>query len=214
MGVTERREREREEVRTKILDAARDLFMSEGYDKVTMRRIAEAIEYSPTAIYLHFEDKDDLVLALCRQDFGKLLAAFQGAPRPADPVERLRALGRAYGRFGLENPNHYRFMFMTLMKPDHRPEPTDPGFLSFDVLRSAVTEAIETGAFRKGDVDAVSQVLWASVHGAVALLISLREDCWPRPPVEDLVEQTVDASIRAFLASSPAAAHPGASGRP
>ena len=75
MGVTERREREREEVRTKILDAARDLFTSEGYEKVTMRRIAEAIEYSPTAIYLHFEDKEDLVLALCRQDFGKLLAA-------------------------------------------------------------------------------------------------------------------------------------------
>ncbi|HEY6548677.1 MAG TPA: TetR/AcrR family transcriptional regulator [Vicinamibacteria bacterium] len=198
--MTERREREREEVRTKILDAARELFMTEGYEKVTMRRIAEAIEYSPTAIYLHFEDKDDLVLALCRQDFGRLLQAFEGTPLPKDPVARIRALGRAYARFGLENPNHYRFMFMSPMKPDHAPEPTDPGHQSFEVLRAAVADALAEGAFRKGDVDTVAQVLWAQIHGAVALLITLRPDCWPRPPVRDLVDLTIEAGIRAFLA--------------
>ena len=126
MGVAERREREREEVRQKILDAARELFMSEGYEKVTMRRIAEAIEYSPTAIYLHFEDKDDLVLALCREDFGRLLAVFEKAELPRDPVDRIRQLGRAYARFGLENPNHYRFMFMTPRSPEHKPEAHGP----------------------------------------------------------------------------------------
>jgi len=198
MGVAERRGREREEVRTKILDAARDLFMEEGYEKVTMRRIADAIEYSPTAIYLHFEDKEDLVLALCRQDFGKLLSAFQAAPLPPDPVERIRVLGRAYARFGIENPNHYRFMFMTLPKPEHRPEPTDPGHQSFEFLRSAVADAMAAGAFVRRDVDTVAEVLWASLHGAVALLISVREDCWPRPPARDLVEQTIEAGIRAF----------------
>jgi AcrR family transcriptional regulator len=202
MGVTERREREREEVRTKILDAARELFTSEGYEKVTMRRIAEAIEYSPTAIYLHFEDKEDLVLALCRQDFGRLLAAFQGAALPTDPIERIRVLGRAYARFGIENPNHYRFMFMTLPKPEHRPEPTDPGHQSFEFLRSAVGEAIESGAFAERDVDTVAQVLWASLHGVVALLISVRDDCWPRPPARDLVEQTIEAGLRAFRSPS------------
>jgi AcrR family transcriptional regulator len=200
LGITERREREREEVRKKILDAARDLFMTEGYERVTMRRIAEAIEYSPTAIYLHFEDKDDLVLALCREDFGKLLAAFEGQPAPKDPVEWIRQLGKAYARFAVENPNHYRFMFMTPAKPDHHLEPTDPGPLSFDMIRAAVAAAIETGAFRPGDVDTVAQVLWANVHGAVALLITMRPDCWPRPPAPDLVEQTIEAGIRAFLA--------------
>jgi AcrR family transcriptional regulator len=198
MGVVERREREREEVRGKILDAARDLFMTEGYEKVTMRRIAEAIEYSPTAIYLHFEDKDDLVLALCRQDFGRLLQAFEGTPLPEEPVARIRALGQAYARFGLENPNHYRFMFMSPFKPDHRPEPTDPGHQSFEMLRSAVTDAIAEGAFVPDHVDTVAQVLWSSIHGAVALLITMRPDCWPRPPVGDLVEQTIEAGIRAF----------------
>ncbi len=117
MGITERREREKEEVRKKILDAARELFMTEGYEQVTMRRIAEAIEYSPTAIYLHFEDKDDLVLALCREDFGRLLDAIEepGAsrrPGRVDPPARpgLRARSR------LDNPNHYRFMFMTPLR--------------------------------------------------------------------------------------------------
>ena len=113
MGITERREREREEVRQKILDAARELFESEGYDNVTMRRIAEAIEYSPTTIYLHFEDKDDLVRALCNEDFGRLLEALSLIPPAPDPVEPIRQLGRAYVGFAVDNPNHFRFMFMS-----------------------------------------------------------------------------------------------------
>lgn len=198
MGITERREREREEVRRKMLDAARDLFVTEGYERVTMRKIAEAIEYSPTAIYLHFEDKDDLVLALCREDFGRLLAAMESEAPPADPIEWIRQLGRSYARFALENPNHYRFMFMTPLRAGHKPEPTDPGHLSFGVLRAAVAKGIETGALRPGDVDKVAQVMWSSVHGAVALLITLRPDCWPRPPVSDLVEETIEAGLRAY----------------
>ncbi|HEV8421344.1 MAG TPA: TetR/AcrR family transcriptional regulator [Actinomycetota bacterium] len=198
MGITERRERERVEVRRKILDAARDLFVSEGYERVTMRRIAGAIEYSPTAIYLHFEDKDDLVLALCREDFGRLLEAMESQAPPDDPIEWIRQLGRAYAEFAINSPNHYRFMFMTPMRPEHKPEPTDPGPLSFDVLRTAVAKAIEIGVFRPGDVDTIAQVLWASIHGAVALLITLRPDCWPRPPVPNLVGETIEAGLRAF----------------
>src|SRR5947207_10890092 len=120
----ERREREREEVRRKILDAARDLFMTEGYEKVTMRRIAEAIEYSPTTIYNHFEDKDDLVQALCFEDFGRLFEHLQAQAAPADPLQAIRQLGLAYARFGLTYPNHYRFMFMTADKFEH-PEDRD-----------------------------------------------------------------------------------------
>ena len=198
MGITERREREREEVRRKILDAARDLFMTEGYERVTMRKIAEAIEYSPTAIYLHFEDKEDLVLALCRQDFGRLLEAMETQAPPADPIEGLRQLGRAYARFAIDNPNQYRFMFMSPMKPDHSPEPTDPGHLSYGVLRDAVMKAIEAGALRPADPDTVAQVLWSSIHGAVALLITMRPDCWPRPPAANLIEETIEAGLRAF----------------
>ena len=197
MGIAERRVRERVELRQRILDAARELFMREGYERVTMRRIAEAIEYSPTAIYLHFEDKDDLVRALCSFEFSRLLEALPQQP-PADPIEGLRQLGLAYARFGLAHPNHYRFMFMTPKNPDYVPEPTDPGHQSFDVLRRAVQSAIDAGALRPGNADTIAQVFWSTTHGAIALLISLRPDCWPTPPASDLLEQVLEANLRAF----------------
>src|SRR4051812_28565219 len=112
MGTQERRERERQELRTKILDAARGLFAAEGYDAVTMRKIAEKIEYSATAIYQHFADKDALVAELCRHDFRSFAAHFARAAVEPDPVLRLCASGRAYFDFAVEYPQHYRLMFM------------------------------------------------------------------------------------------------------
>src|SRR3954464_6702698 len=112
MGTVERREREKQELRTKILDAARELFVAEGYEAVTMRAIADKIEYSATAIYKHFADKDALVGELCRHDFRGFAAHFAKAASVRDPIERLRAAGRAYFDFAKKYPQHYRFMFM------------------------------------------------------------------------------------------------------
>jgi AcrR family transcriptional regulator len=163
-----------------------------------MRRIAEAIEYSPTAIYLHFEDKDDLVRALCHEDFAGCSRPSRGKPRPRTPWSGSASSGGPMRSSRSTNPNHYQFMFMTPRKPEHVLEPSDPGVLSFGVIRAAVKSAIDKGAFRPGDVDTVAQVLWAGVHGAVALLITVRPDCWPAPPAPDLVDQAIEAGIRAF----------------
>ncbi len=201
MGTTERRERERVEVRARILDAARELFDSEGYERVTMRRIAEAIEYSPTTIYNHFEDKDDLVRALCEDDFSRLLQVFREEDPPSDPVDWIRRLGRAYARFGLELPNHYRFMFITAHKKENH-GPISPGDQSFEMLRTAVARAFENGQFRSGDVDTAAQVLWSSIHGAVSLLITFPPELWPVvPAAPDLVDQVIENGIRGFLAA-------------
>jgi len=200
MGITERREREREEIRRKILDAARDLFASQGYDRVTMRAVADAIEYSPTTIYHHFEDKDDLVKALCETDFAGLLGALAQQPPPSDPVEWIRQLGLAYARFGLAYPNHYRFMFMTPEK-DVAKEPDSPGDRSFGLLRAAVASAVATGRFRPGDANTMAQVLWAGLHGAVSLLITLRPEHWPQgPAASDLVDLVIAHGLQGFLA--------------
>lgn len=203
MGITERREREREEVRRKILEAARELFTTLGYERVTMRAIAEAIEYSPTTIYNHFEDKNALVDALCDQDFGRLLASLAGAELPADPVERIRQLGRAYARFGLENPNHYRYMFMTPFEQkagqDH--ELSVSGERAFGLLRDAVREAVRSGQFLPMEPLAAAQVLWASLHGVVALLITYEPQRFPHgPAAPDLVERVVENGLRGLLA--------------
>jgi AcrR family transcriptional regulator len=201
MGITERREREREEVRRKILDAARDLFATEGYANVTMRKIAEAIEYSPTTIYGHFEDKDDLVEALCHEDFARLLAVFDGQDVQADPLERIRMLGRGYARFAQQNPNHYRFMFMTPAKFEHPHDLSDPGQQSFSRLLAAVEKAKAQGRLRPVDPMLVSQVLWASLHGAVSLLVTYKPEQFPcAPPPPDFVEQTCENALRGFLA--------------
>ena len=201
MGITERREREREEVRSKIMDAARSLFMTEGYERVTMRRIGDAIEYSPTTIYHHFEDKDDLLNCLCHEDFSRLLQVFEKQPPPDDPVEWIRQLGLGYAAFGRENPNHYRFMFMTPNKFDEGHEVSMPGREAYGLLHAAVEKALEAGRFRPADPETMAQVLWASIHGAVSLLITVPPDKFPGGPAAlDLVERTIDNSIRGFLA--------------
>ena len=201
MGILERKEREREEIRRKILDAARDLFAREGYERVTMRRVADAIEYSATTIYNHFEDKDDLVQALCHEDFAKLLGHLEARALPEDPVEKIRQLGLAYAHFGRSHPNQYRFMFMTPQKFEQIHELAPPGQQAYAHLRAAVVEALESGRFRPGDADTFTQVLWACVHGAVALLITHPPDKWPGgvPPSPDLVPAVIDASIGGLL---------------
>jgi len=197
MGITERREREKEEVRRKILDAARALFEAEGYDRVTMRRIAEAIEYSPTTIYLHFEDKDDLVRALCHEDFGRLLEALSLIPPAADPVEAIRQLGRAYVGFAVNNPNHFRFMFMSAHQKDESFGPEDPGWRSFGALLEAVKRAVADGRFRPVDPLLAAQVLWMTVHGIAAALLSMPAEKWPHgPAAPDLVDQVIENGIR------------------
>src|SRR5262245_40498087 len=111
MGTLERRTRERTITRQKILDAARDLFVESGYEATTMRAVADRIEFTPTAIYHHFKNKEALLVELCKLDFRSLGHAFQKIGRIEDPLERIEKIGEAYVNFALENPMQYRFMF-------------------------------------------------------------------------------------------------------
>jgi AcrR family transcriptional regulator len=205
MGTQERRERERHELRTKILDAARELFVSEGYDAVTMRKIAEKIEYSATAIYQHFADKDALVEELCRHDFGEFAAHFARAAAEEDPIRRLRASGRAYFDFAVEYPQHYRFMFLAA-RPQVAPqegERQDPAQNAYVFLLATVNEAIEKGLFRPEfcDAELASQTIWAAVHGVAALEIAFNcaHDWVTWRPLRQRQEQMLDAVLFAVL---------------
>ncbi len=186
MGSNDRRQREKLELRTKILDAARLLFAAKGYEAVSMRRIAEAIEYSPTAIYVYFADKDTLVRELCHEDFGALAGVFRELTAVKDPVERIRRIGQAYVEFGAKYPNHYRLMFMT-PKPFHDIEEKDlatrgqPDEDAYAFLRATVVEAIAQGRLRPGvkpNADLVAQTCWAGVHGVVGIELTHGKDKW------------------------------------
>ena len=207
MGVKERRERERDQTRAKIADAARELFAQEGYDAVSMRRIAEAIEYSPTAIYVHFKDKEALFQELCRQDFGKLASVFTELSQIEDPVERIRQIGHAYIRFALLYPNHYRLMFMTSSRQPPEKDLTskgDPDQDAYAFLRLAVRQAMDAHRFLPAvkDVELVTQVLWATAHGVASLQIVKGEDPWVEwLPVEQRARLALDSILRGMLAS-------------
>src|SRR5207237_9162206 len=122
MGPKTRREREREALRQVIMDAARELFVEEGFENVSMRRIAEKIEYSPTTIYLYFEDKLSLLFAICGETFAKLAKRMEIIRKETDnPVEALKKGCRAYVEFGLKHPNHYKLTFI-----NHPYHPKDP----------------------------------------------------------------------------------------
>ncbi len=207
MGPKERREREKQETREKILDAARELFVTEGYEGVSMRKVAERIEYSPTAIYLHFSDKDELFRELCHQDFARLAEVFQSEATPTDPVRTLTQIGRTYAEFGRRYPNHYRLMFMTPhpfdgMEERDREIKGNPEVDAYAFLTSAVKAAAEHNVFREGltDVEMIAQTLWAAIHGVIALDLAKRCDSWVDwRPLQDRVELMLEVVMRGLV---------------
>ncbi len=208
MGTLERRERERQELRGRILDAARELFVEQGFEAVTMRKIADRIEYSPTAIYFHFRDKQTLLRELCDADFAALAQEFRKIAAIADPVDRLREIGRAYVGFALDCPNHYRLMFMTpkpagMRAEDSRIARGNPEEDAYAFLRATVAEAIAGRRLRPefDDADLVSQMVWAGTHGVVSLQIAKKDDDWvewrdARTTAHDLIEVMIRGLVR------------------
>jgi AcrR family transcriptional regulator len=185
MGSVERRQRTREELRERILATAREMFASEGVEAVTMRKIADRIEYSATAIYQYFPDKDALLREICERDFSALAEASLRVAREPDAVERLRKLGRAYVEFALEHPSSYRLLFMTPKRPEQKAGLEGRGIPERDayaLLRSVVAECIEQGRLQPAsrDADLVAQTLWAGVHGFCALEIVMCGGKWIR----------------------------------
>jgi AcrR family transcriptional regulator len=206
MTVQERRAREREELKELILDTARTLFVEEGYEAVTMRRIADRIDYSATALYVHFKDKAALFRELCERDFYALGQRFQELARIADPVERLRQTGLAYVDFALDHPNHYRLMFMTphpLIEPAQElVRKGNPEEDAYAFLKATLAEGQARGLFRPefDDLERTAQVMWAGVHGLVSLHIAKCNDSWVdwRSPRESAA-LLVDALVRGIL---------------
>jgi AcrR family transcriptional regulator len=208
MGTRERRQRERVAVRREILDAASRIFAEEGYRRVTMRRIAGEIEYSPTAIYLHFRDKDELVRAVCEEAFSELAVTLEGIRKPADPpLTSLRKGLRTCIDFGLSHRNQYIVAFMTPgLGPEGEPSGRPAGSRAFAVVREGVRACVESGEIRTADVDTTAQALWAVVHGLTSLLITMREV--PLAARRTLIEHTLDTLVAGLAAPGAPAGAP------
>ncbi|HUN60695.1 MAG TPA: TetR/AcrR family transcriptional regulator [Candidatus Sulfotelmatobacter sp.] len=203
MGLLERKLRQKQFLRQEILDAASELFVRDGYENVSMRRIAEKIEYSPTTIYLHFKDKTELLEQVCQETFARLSQILARIHEQSiDPVERIRRGLVAYIKFGLENPHHYRATFMMPVPEGldhhHKNPETDSGMQAFDFLRRAVSGCIAAKKLRDVDPELVSQILWAGIHGLTSLLI-VKCDHFPFVATDKLIHSMTDTLIAGSL---------------
>ncbi len=203
MGVRERRAREKRYLRQEIMDAASELFVKEGFENVSMRRIADRIEYSPTTIYLYFKDKAELLESICQETFAKLIQRLTKIlEQSGDPIERLKRGLLAYVEFGLENPHHYRSTFMTPLpdEVDHEKyvKPEAAGIQAFDFLRRCVYDCIAAGKFKTKDAELASQALWAGVHGITSLLITHSHFPWVGR--EQVIRGTIETMVRGLEA--------------
>jgi AcrR family transcriptional regulator len=174
----------RQQLRTLIIDAARELFVQKGVEAVTMREIAKRIGYSATSIYLHFADKEAVLRAICDTDFLALAQSQTNILEVEDPVERMLALGKCYAQFAITHPNHYRLMFMTAHAPNYHEETSieknNAEQDAYFQLKSVVRGVYDAKRFRPEltNLDLIAQTIWAGMHGVCALHINMCEDKW------------------------------------
>jgi AcrR family transcriptional regulator len=169
-------------LREQIIEAAERLLIKTGDEEaVSIRAVADAVGVTPPSIYLHFRDKDELIFSICERHFTRLDAFIEkeGA-KSDDPVESLILRGKAYIRFGIENPEQYRILFMSKgsrsegnMGPEELRQSA-----SFDHLVQAVQRCLDTGVF-SGEPLLISMGLWSVVHGITSILISHPHFPWP-----------------------------------
>jgi AcrR family transcriptional regulator len=194
-----RQERARDVTRAEIQRAALALFLDEGFERVSMRRIADAVGYTPGALYAYFRDKDEIFYALHVAGFARLRAMVAGADELAlAPGERLYRLGELYLRFAFENPQLYQLMFITsrVGKRIRADKKWHVGLDNYDRLRGAVHECMTAGVLPRADLDAATLAIWSEVHGIAAAVI--RGRCAALIADEELPRVVRDAYRFAF----------------
>ena len=171
MGITERKQRQKEALRREILDAARETVVEEGFEALTIRRVAEAVEYAPGTLYLYFANRDAIARALCLEVYEELYKALEPASTIRKPQARLKALVEAYIKFGLTHPEMYRLALMSdpkftdALRSEPMEGPEGAGQRAFAFL----VEAVKDLRHKDRDAVAFAEAVWAAVHGAVSL---------------------------------------------
>lgn len=181
---------EGDRLREEILDATEQLILqTNDADAVSVRAVAESVGVTPPSIYMHFENKEELIVQVCERIFTMLHEVIEDALCDAcDPIDEVAAIGNAYVRFGLEHPEQYRVLFMTPTPEWARPHVHESvqKISGFSTLVDTVQRCIDAGAFRAGDAFFYACQLWMGVHGITSLLIS--KPVFPWPEQEALVD--------------------------
>lgn len=193
----QRRQQQRSDVRRAILAAAESILAEDGYEQFSMRRLAERCGYTAPTIYHHFGDKLGLVEAVLEARFRDLLRLIRRVPLASDPLETIRARARAFARFGLRNPTHYRVL---TAQRGPAPRPLAAAEEARGLLEQPWRQLIEQGRLAEAHLDLAQQSVFALLHGIISLRSSGSAMQWP----PTLVEESVDALLRGWVASIPA----------
>ncbi|MGV3766152.1 MAG: TetR/AcrR family transcriptional regulator [Chitinophagaceae bacterium] len=178
MSSAERKAREKEELKALILKASMKLFVEKGIDQTTIRNIADAVDYSIGTVYVYFKDKNAILHALHSQCFNELGGQFRVLYNVKDPLERLKAMGKVYIQYAMDNPDKYNLMF-NLKEPmeflnDIQAKEWDEGAATFDVLLTTVKECMQAGHFNGHNPEPLSYLIWSCMHGMCSLEIRAR----------------------------------------
>ncbi|MEM1321167.1 MAG: TetR/AcrR family transcriptional regulator [Bacteroidota bacterium] len=175
-----KRKKHAENIRQQILEAAMQVYTDRGIEKTSIRNIVEIIGYSPAAVYFYFKNKAEIMFALHIKGFTELKRRFEVLHSVKNPLERLKAMGRAYIQFSFDYPALYDLMFVSEYPMKHLMEGNEPlwrqGEATFDELRQTVAGCIRQGYFPGHDVEALSFLIWSMVHGMVSLHNSGRSE--------------------------------------
>ncbi len=191
MAIEDRKQREKEQMKRLILDAALEIFLAKGYYQTSMRNIADKIEYSPGTLYLYFKEKDEIFLALHNEAFGKLFSLFEPLFLVEEPFERLKAMGKLYMDFAFKNKDLYDLMFImgAPLNMLHDACEWKMGDRVFDTLVQTLGQCQAKGRFKGRDLQALSFMIWSGLHGMCALYCRSRMGVMHGANEKEIMEQ-------------------------
>jgi AcrR family transcriptional regulator len=197
MTIAARKQREKEEMRRLILDAAKSIFLEKGFHSTSLRNIAEKIQYSPGTIYLYFKDKDEIFHALHEEGFAKMLQMMAPLQHVQDPMQRLIAMGRVYMNFAWENKDLYDLMFImeAPINAEKDRAKWNMGNRTLDQLKQILRECQQAGHFQQMDPEYLSFMIWSSLHGMCALYCRNRCHAYEHTSDQELLRQGMDYFI-------------------
>lgn len=187
------------DLKTRIIDAARQVLLSEGYRNFSMRKIASEIGVSATSIYLHFEKKDELVHTLMEEAIERLNSRLKAqAEKHEEPMAKLEALAREYSRFALNHPREYQVIY--LISSDEMARYPKEKFRKarkgYEIVTSVLEEAVQTGLINEAKPRMAAYTFWAQLHGVMSVVLSKRLDT--RIDQEEFIEEAIDHIIQGY----------------
>jgi len=203
MGITERRQMEKEIIRKKIIDAASEILVDEGYEKLSIRKIASKIEYSPGIIYHYFQDKTEIVVSVIEEGYGRILKSLSEVTLDVEnPEKTIEQTFRVYIELMLEMPEQFRAVMMNDIeaiqeKVNMLSEGVSKERKSMEGLCAVIELAMEKGRFRRMDVELTAQIIWTSTHGLLSRLIL--EKNIPQQQRERLINHHFEILIKGLL---------------